>query len=169
MKRGAKGEASLTIDASPETLYDLVSDVRRMGEWSPECRDCRWVEGATKPVVGARFKGTNRRGLVRWTTDVQVLTADRGREFAFATRHSDQTRWTYRFEPQDGGTKVTESFELLADLRWYIALIERWFIGIKDRRADLEAGACATLQSLKRAAEGTPDTPSSARARRWNQ
>lgn len=169
MKRGTKGVASLVIDASPETLYDLVSDVRRMGEWSPECRRCRWVGGATGPVVGARFKGTNRRGLVRWTQDVEVRVARKGREFAFVTCGSDPALWTYRFEPHDGGTTVTESFELLADLPLQFALIERWIMGIKDRKADLEAGMRATLERLKAAAENTSDTRPSTRSRGWNR
>lgn len=153
MKRGAIGVASLHIKASPETVYDLVSDVPRMGEWSPECRGCRWVGGATRPVAGARFTGTNRRGLVRWTTELQVLTADRGREFTFGKLRNDRAKWTYRFEPDGGGTTVTESFELLADLPRRIAFIERWFIGIKDRRSDLENGMRVTLQRLKNTVE----------------
>jgi hypothetical protein len=158
MRRGTRGAASLHIEASCETLYNLVSDVTRMGEWSPECRACRWIGGATGPAEGARFTGTNRRGVVRWTTELEVLTADPGREFTFATLGNDQVKWIYRFEPHGSGTTVTESFELLTDLPRHIAFIERWIIGIKDRRSDLEQGMRATLQHLKRAAESTPTT-----------
>jgi hypothetical protein len=154
MKRGTRAEVSLYIEASPMQLYDLVSDVRRMGEWSPECRSCAWTGGASGPVADARFTGTNRRGLVRWRTKLQVVTARQGDEFAFVKLGHDQTKWTYRFEPRGGGTIVTESFELQHDLPWHIAFIERRVIGIKDRRADLESGMRTTLQRLKRAAEG---------------
>lgn len=155
MRRGTSAEVSLHIDSSPKQLYDLVSDVRRMGERSPECRACEWIDGATGASVGARFKGTNRRGLARWTTTLQVLAAHEGREFAFVTFHNghELTKWTYRFEPDNGGTTVTEAFELLADVPWYLSLTERLLMGIKDRRADLQANMRETLQRLRAAVE----------------
>lgn len=89
-----------------------------MGEWSPECRACEWTGESCAPVVGARFRGTNRRGLARWTTELRVVNAERGREFAFVTlrRGHQRTRRSYRFAPRGSGTTVTESFELLADM-----------------------------------------------------
>jgi hypothetical protein len=163
MERGTRGEASLHVQASPERLYDLVADVGRMAEWSPECRACEWIDEAAAPVVGARFRGTNRRGLARWTTELRVVAADRGREFAFVTvrRGHEQTRWSYRLAPHGGGTTVTESFELLADMPWYLVATERVLMGVADRRADLEAGMRTTLRRLKAAAEtrNTSDAP----------
>ena len=70
------------VSAPPEKLYDLVSDVTRMGEWSPETAKCESIGGATGPAVGARFKGTNKR-RVWWSTDATVVAAERGRRFAF--------------------------------------------------------------------------------------
>lgn len=155
MKRGTKAQVSRRIRAAPERLYALIADVRRMPAWSPECRACDWIDGATGPVVGARFKGTNRRGLARWTTKVQVEAADEGREFTFLTyfRGRAQTRWSYRFDSNGDGTRVTESFELVADLPWYLVLMEHVLMGIRDRRADLEAGMRETLRRLESAAE----------------
>ena len=155
MKAGACGQASTHISALPDELYDLVSDVGRMGEWSPECRSCAWVDGATGPVVGARFKGTNRRGVARWSTTPTVVVADPGHEFAFLIRHlgHDATRWTYRFEAVVDGTEVTESFETLQDLPWYYRFADRWLMGVTDRQADLERNLHQTLQRLKAVAE----------------
>jgi hypothetical protein len=156
MKAGTSGEATLHIVVAPEKLYALVSDVQRMGEWSPETQKGEWLDGATGPVVGARFKGTNKRGPFRWSTKPRVVAADEGKLFAFAVPHSgkDMTKWSYRFEPEGDGTKVTESFELLLDVPWYFNLTER-LMGVKDRKADLEAGMRATLERLKAAAEGS--------------
>jgi hypothetical protein len=86
-----------------------------MGEWSPECQRCEWIDGAVGPAVGARFKGRNRRGIIRWSTTPRVHVADAGREFTFVTGHRgrDMTKWTYRFDPLVNGTTVTESFEML--------------------------------------------------------
>ncbi len=82
--------------------------------------------------------------------------ADDGREFAFVIAHrgKDMTKWSYRFEPDGDGTAVTESFEMLEDVPWYFLASERWLMGVKDRKADLEAAMGLTLQRLKVAAEG---------------
>lgn len=154
MKKGTRGEVSQYVPISPATLYDLVADVTRMGEWSPECIRCQWVTD-TGPSVGARFKGTSKRGFVRWSTVPRVITADRPREFAFVTTHRghDETKWSYRFAPQGEGTTVTETFEMLADLPWYLRLVERVLMGVKDRRADLESGMAETLRRLGAAVE----------------
>ena len=155
MKAGTHAQASIDVDASPTVLYDVVSDVRRMGEWSPECRRCEWIGGATGPAVGARFKGTNRRGVARWSTKPRVVVADPGREFAFVTGHlgRDMTKWSYRFEPASDHTDVTESFEMLRAMPWYFRLADRLLMGVKDRKADLETNMQETLRRLKAATE----------------
>jgi Polyketide cyclase / dehydrase and lipid transport len=155
MDKGTRGEAGLHIDVQPERLYDIVTDVRRMGEWSPECVACDWLEGATGLAVGARFRGRNKHGIARWSTKPEVVTAAPGREFAFVIRHlgRDMTKWTYRFEPADDGTDLTESFEMLSDLPVYFRLTDRWFMGVKDRKADLETNMSQTLERIKAAAE----------------
>ena len=155
MKAGTRGLVSTEVSASPSQLYDAVSDVRRMGEWSPECQRCEWIDGAVGPAVGARFKGSNRRGVVRWSTTPRVVVADIGREFAFVTGHRgrDMTKWTYRFDPVVYGTTVTESFEMLSDMPWYYRFADRYLMGVKDRTADLVSNMGATLQRLKTATE----------------
>ena len=35
---------SIDIARDPEALYDMVSDVTRMGEWSPVCTGGSWDE-----------------------------------------------------------------------------------------------------------------------------
>ena len=157
MKKGTRGEARIHVSAPPEKLYDLVSDVTRMGEWSPETVKCEWLDGASGPAVGARFKGTNKRGFVRWSTKPEVLAADAGREFAFVTKGvGPSTKWSYRFEPAaDGGSDVSESFELMDDLPIYIRLSDRYLMGIKDRKVDLEQGMQQTLERIKKVAEGS--------------
>jgi hypothetical protein len=78
-------EVSTHVAAPAELVYDLVADLTRMGEWSPENLGGAWVQGAAGPAVGARFRGRNRR-RAPWSTPVVVTEADRGRAFAFACR-----------------------------------------------------------------------------------
>jgi hypothetical protein len=131
-----------------------------MGEWSPETVRCQWLDGATGPAVGARFKGSNKNKLMRWTTKPRVVVAEPAREFGFVVPavlgSKDMTKWRYRFEgATDGGTDVTESFEIMNDLPGYIVLCDRYLLGIKDRKADLEQAMQQTLGRIKAVAEGS--------------
>src|SRR5688500_5912157 len=109
----ALDEVTEDISAAPDRVYGLITDVTNMGRWSPECHRCEWVGGATGPAVGARFKGSNKRGLMRWTTECTVVIADAPTHFAWEVKQS-RMRWGYRFEPSGSGTKVTEYRDELA-------------------------------------------------------
>lgn len=145
---GIEGQATVHIQAPPENVYAMVTDVTRMGEWSPECRKAEWVEGATGPAVGARFKGSNKKGIMRWSTTPTVTVADPGKEFTFDV--GKDTRWSYKFAPKDGGTELTESFEALR-----YGLFFKIVQPPKRRTRELQQGIEATLQRIKQAAEGS--------------
>jgi hypothetical protein len=106
---GMHREASIEIHASPEAVYDLVSDLPRMGEWSPENIGSQWQDGG-RGQVGDRYIGHNRAGERAWSVPVMVTVAERGRCFEFVTRPDDgpYVRWTYRLEPSGAGTRVTK-------------------------------------------------------------
>lgn len=145
---------SVVIAASPEALYAMISDVTRMGEWSPVTTACWWDEG-DGPRVGAWFTGRNEApGRDPWETRSQVVVADPGREWAFQVGGT-WTRWGYTFTPAEGGTKVTESWAMLPaglerfDQRFGDGASEQ----VKDRYETARTGIAATLAALKRAAE----------------
>jgi len=150
------GQASVLVDASPDAVWALVTDVTRTGEWSPENTGGVWLDGATGPAVGARFKGSNRRGKTKWATTCVVTAAEPGREFAFATGRpgKPETVWRYVLEPDGDGTRVTESFELVKPLGAVSNFVTRVTTGVKDRRADLEENVRTSLAQLKEIAEG---------------
>jgi hypothetical protein len=146
---------SIHIDAPAETIYELVSDLPRMGEWSPETQRCEWIGGATGAAVGARFKGHNRIGWRRWSTKGEVVTADPGRELAWDVRsvfNLPVARWRYVMHPKaEGGTEVTESTE---DKRGVIiSVLGRLVSGVGDRESHNTEGMRATLQRIKAEAE----------------
>lgn len=151
------GGASVTVRAEPERVWAMVADVTRMGQWSPETERAEWLDGATGPAVGARFKGYNRRGRAKWSTICEVVEAQPGRAFSFAVGGAakPETVWRYRFEPTGEGVEVTESFELVKRLGFMSRLVTRLTTGVRDRKADLEDGVRATLAALKRAAEAS--------------
>jgi uncharacterized protein YndB with AHSA1/START domain len=146
--------ASVTIAAPADALYDLVTDVANMGRLSPECTGGKWLDGATGPAVGARFKGTNKRGMIRWSTVNRVVAAERGTVFSFETDGSG-ARWTYRFEPQEGATVVTESREMFKERPKSAAFFARFLLGgTAAHDQEMDDGLQATLDRLKAVAEG---------------
>jgi hypothetical protein len=155
-KRIPHDEVSTEIAAPPETVYALVSDVTRMGEWSPECFKAVWVKGASGPAVGARFRAWNKGGRgPAWFNSPVVTVADPGREFAFNRSGPGIGSYTWRYvlTPTPDGTRVTESFDadkLLGPVMTW--LTEKW-TGSPDRDADLRRGMTTTLARLKQAAE----------------
>lgn len=151
------GEATIEVAAPAEQLWAMVTDITRMGEWSPENVGGEWLDGATGPAVGARFKGHNRRGKTKWSTTCEVTEAEPGRSFVFVTGGTAKpdTWWRYRFEPVAGGaaTRVTESFEMRKPVVGFSKWLTKVTTGVTDRHADMVAGVQATLAALKAAAE----------------
>jgi uncharacterized protein YndB with AHSA1/START domain len=150
------GTATVVVHAPPEQVWALVTDISRTGEWSPENTGGAWLDGATRPAVGARFKGSNRRGKSRWSTTCRVTVADPPREFTFQTGREGkpETVWRYLLEPAGAGdTKLTESFELVKPLGAVSNFVTRVTTGVRDRRADLEANVQASLDRIKAIAE----------------
>ena len=149
----AADEAVLRINASPQRIYDIVTDVAGMGRLSPECTGGRWLDGATGPAVGARFKGTNKRGFVRWSTTNTVVEAEPGVVFSFETKDSG-TRWTYRMEADGEGTIVTESRAAFRDRPALARFFTRVLLGgLDEHEAELREGMAATLRRLRDVAE----------------
>ncbi|HWD55906.1 MAG TPA: SRPBCC family protein [Acidimicrobiales bacterium] len=147
---------SVVIAAPAERIYAMVADMPRMGEWSPECQRVEWLDGSTGPAEGATFVGHNHtgpRGLIKWSRRGRVVTADPGREFAFATQEGgkDGVVWRYAFEPTDGGTRVTESYEIHKIPTW-----ARILDVPTNRVQELRDGLQHTLEHLKSSAETTP-------------
>jgi len=146
--------ASAVVAAPPEKVWALVADVTRMGEWSPETRAAEWLDGATGPDVGARFKGHNQRGpIARWTTTCTVVESEPGRVFAFAVGDAEDpdTVWRYSFVPAPDGTMVTETCELRKPIGLAYRLGHLAF-GVRDREGDLKSGIEKTLAKLQVAA-----------------
>jgi len=150
---GPLDEVQLRIAAPADRLYDIVTDVGSTGRLSPECTGGRWLDGATGPAVGARFRGSNRRGWVRWSTTNEVVAAEPGRHFAFETKQSG-VRWGYRFEPDGDGTVVAEYREPFRSRpRVATAFATLLLGGVEPHEDELRQGMRATLERLRALAE----------------
>lgn len=147
-----RASASVTVACSPEVLWDMVADLPRMGEWSPNCKGARWVEPGG-PRVGATFIGLNMAGEREYETTNRIVVCERPREIAWEPSFDagvSWSRWSYRFEPADGQTVVTETWEPL-DLERLRGrpvteeeldkMAERWTVAMQETLARLKAVA----------------------------
>lgn len=146
---------TITIDRSPEDVYGLVSDVERMGEWSPVCTGGAWDEDRSW------FTGSNAIGEFTWDTRCRVEAAEPGKEFTFvncgAAGDVDLVRWSFTLRPADRGTEVTETWQVLPDYEDFV----RGGDPEKDVTPQLEGmktmaqtGMAETLAKMKATAEG---------------
>ena len=108
-----EGTANVVIDRPAHEVWAAITDVTRMGEWSPECVGGRWAGDATGPGVGARFEGDNvakfaGRTVKRWTTTSEVTVCEPDSVFEFVAE--GYTTWRYELMPSSAGTRVTETF-----------------------------------------------------------
>ncbi|MEU3060590.1 SRPBCC family protein [Streptomyces subrutilus] len=119
MSRTFSVSDSVLVALPPETVYQQVSDPARMGAWSPENLGATVAGDGRAAHVGMAFDGHNKRGPFRWTTRCTVTAADEGRLFRFRVHAIGLKRpllrgpiatWEYRFEPAEGGTRVTETW-----------------------------------------------------------
>lgn len=144
------------IGATPHQVWELVSDVTRIGSYSPETFEAEWLDGATGPEVGARFRGhvkRNGRGPVYWAECV-VTDAVPDERFGFDVGPKGKVlnSWRYELAPAEGGgTDVTESFRLPDTLptRIYWALLGR------ARGRTNRNGMRTTLERMKAELEGS--------------
>lgn len=145
---------SIVIEGSPEDLYELVAGLAHMGEWSPVCTGCEYDEGSG-PEVGAWFVGHNEVPGRVWDTRSVVVAAKPAEEFAFEVGEARVARWGYSFEPVDGGTKVTESWEFLpgGHTLFEERYGERAQEEIANRYELMLTGIPATLAAIKATAE----------------
>ena len=150
-----RAAVTVHIDASPETVWDLVSDITRMGEYSPEVVEAEWLDGATGPTAGARYRGHVKRNemwpVLYWTT-CEITECKRGEAFEFAVVFGDRpvNVWRYEFRAaKGGGTDVTESFDLGDNLFTKLWRPLGGFLRERRNRRDM----LRTLERVKAVAE----------------
>lgn len=149
---GMHREVSILIDADPSSVYDLVSDLPRMGEWSPENDGGEWLDGG-RGAVGDRFIGVNRRADYEWSVLCQVTAARRGEIFEWVTRPDigPCVRWRYELTASGDGTLVTEIWDVE---QLPPSLQSRTQEQLDERSANVEAGMRTTLERMKAHLEG---------------
>jgi hypothetical protein len=108
------------VAATVPQVWDVVTDVTRVGEWSHECLGADWLGDAHGPSVGARFRGRNRAGRfgwARWSRTCEIVVLNPPSEIVWRTVPTrlfpDSTEWRIRLDIADGATRITQSFTVL--------------------------------------------------------
>ena len=144
---------SMTIAAAPQQVWELVSDVTRMGDWSPETHSCEWKGSAKGPRPGAQFTGANRNGRRRWSTTCVVTCAEPGQRFAFEVSSFGLpvAAWSYEMVATEDGCRLTET---MVDRRQApMRVIGKLATGVSDRATHNRETIRKTLAAIKAAAE----------------
>jgi len=107
---------SVVVAADIDAVWDVVGDPTRVGEWSHECVDAEWVGDATEARPGARFRGRNKQGLIRWGRLCEVVSAELY-ELVWRTVPTkltpDSTEWALRLARVEGGTSIEQTYRLV--------------------------------------------------------
>jgi hemerythrin-like domain-containing protein len=181
-----QGRVETVVSAPCDAVWSVVSDVTRVPQWSRECREVDWLDGATAAAPGVRFRGTNRAGRMTWSRVNEVVACEEPHRLVWRTvptrRFPDSSRWTVELEPVDGGTRIAQSYEVLrapAILAVVYAVLVRTHRGRDSELVDdlhrlgaLAAGervdtlSSSTASGTASASVGGSTSPSGGRSRR---
>lgn len=147
---------SIEINAPAEKVYGMVSDLPRMGEWSPEAVGGKWKGGATEAAPGVKFAGKNKNGKKKWAAGVVIDEAQSPSKLQFTVKAGPLTgaRWRYDIEPTPNGCKVTETWIDTRSGPLKSDFVGKLVTGVADRRAFVKTSIETTLANVKKAAEG---------------
>jgi uncharacterized protein YndB with AHSA1/START domain len=154
-------EVRTLIDAPPQRVWQLVSDIALMPTLSQELQSVEWLDGSTEPEVGARFVGHNKHdALGEWSTTSHIIGCEPEREFAWAVDNPENPTaiWRFRLEHRDGGTELSQWMQMGPGRSGLSLAIERMpekeqkIVFVRMR--EFEKNMAFTLQQIKRLAEG---------------
>lgn len=147
-------EDSVEISAAPAGVWKLVSDVRRIPQWSPQVDSTRLREGYDRVELGAQFTNRNSHGDLEWTTHGEIVRFEAERVMAFRIKEN-WVVWSFQLEPaNEGGTRLTqrrETPEGISDLS--LEFTDGYLGGQAEFTKTQRAGMRQTLEGIKAAAE----------------
>lgn len=153
-------EVTVEVAAGPAQVWAVLSDPTRTGEWSHECHTVSWVDGHDRAEVGAQFRGRNRARMMRWTRTCTITDVEPDRRLVFRTHGGyppDSTEWRFDLAPTpSGGTRITQSFRIIAMPRYLELTIVLLLPPHRDRRSALSDDLVRLGEVAARAPVGPP-------------
>ena len=163
----------VTVTAPVESVWRVVSDPTRTGEWSHECRQVVWLDGSTSAAPGARFRGRSHSGPWRWSRTCEVLSVEPPHVITWRTiptwRFVDSTEWAIALAPVGTGTRIVQTFDVVRCPDWWEWLVVRLVKAHIDRTSALTDDLVrlgAMVSPPRRASAATSDGPGRAGPRR---
>lgn len=152
-----KSRVEVEVDATVPQVWEVVSDVTRIGEWSHECLAARWLGDADGPAPGVRFRGRNRAGWARWGRTCEIVSMEPPRQIVWRTVPTllfpDSTQWGILLEPtSDGRTRIRQSFKVLRAPWLLDRLYARLIPAHRDRDARLAEDLVRVGEAARRGA-----------------
>ena len=143
-------QAQIEIDAPVDKVWSLITDLRRMPEWSPQCRMMKSLGPLRQ---GTRTINLNRRNRLFWTTTSTITELVPQKKFAFRV-NTNNTIWSYELAPTETGTRVVESRHAENGVKPASnALVNLLFGGVPSFEDELLDGMNDSLARIKAAAE----------------
>ena len=151
-------------DAPIASVWRVIADVTRTGEWSHECHHVAWLGGATAAAPGVRFRGRNRSGWLRWSRMCEVVAVDPPCRIAWRTIPTplfvDSSDWSISLEPAGAGTRIVQAFQVTRCPRWW-----EWIVAWANPR-HIDRSAALTGDLRRMAAVAAADARHQPRASR---
>ena len=148
-----KVETNREILASPQAVWEIISDLESMGNLSPENSGGRWGKGVTGVEKGAIFRGKNKNGFRQWSTKVLITECEPPKKLSFSLRvgGKEWCEWSYQIDAVEDGCVVTESW---TDMRTKLQEKIGWLVsGVSDRASHNLKNMEVTLENLALLAE----------------
>ncbi|MFD4427752.1 SRPBCC family protein [Nocardia sp. NPDC058497] len=143
-------EASIDIAASPEKVWSIIADLRRMSEFSPTTVKMAAIGGVRE---GALTINLNKDGWKIWPTTSRIVRFVPNTALAFRM-NENHTVWSYELAPSAAGTRVVERRTVdPKGLPAWMGPVIKASGGEPKFEADLVSGMHETLSKVKAAAE----------------
>ncbi len=150
--QGETVSVSRTISAPAAKAWALVTDLPRMGEWSPENRGGKWIK-ASGPGLGVAFKGLNKNGKRSWSTKVVLTEWEPERRFAFDLVVFGHVMCTWGYEVEDRGSSCEVRHFWTDKRNAFDRKLGRVVSGVADRASYNRKNMEVTLENLAKSAE----------------
>jgi uncharacterized protein YndB with AHSA1/START domain len=138
----------VTCAAPVEPVWRVIADVTRTGEWSHECHHVTWLGGATAAATGARFRGRNRSGWLRWSRTCEILAIDPPHQLTWRTIPTalfvDSSDWQITLQPAGTGTQIVQTFQVTRCPNWWEWIVAR----VNPRHIDRSAALTEDLHRI---------------------
>lgn len=143
-------QTQIDIAAPPSKVWALISDFKRMPQWSPQCR---WMKPLGPLRPGTRTINLNRRGALFWPTRSVLTEVIPERKLAFRVT-DNRTVWAYELQPTAEGTRLIETRHAENGVSAVSNFLVKTLMGgVPSFEHELLDGMNASLRAIKAAAE----------------